>query len=180
MAKAKTRDELVRESMSLEIEFNLTKAELKVAQDKLDEFSVLWQKEIEAKFAEVDSLYTKFETESVLLPEDIKTKREAAIVAKEKEAKALQKKRFGKEGDLFKKREELVKPIQDKVYAAIEELATQGTYGIIFDKSGSLTMLYTNPKLDKSDDVLEKLGYKPGTIKEDDTKDIKVTPDTDK
>jgi outer membrane protein len=148
--------------------------EYTVAQDKLDEYSVLWQKEIEAKFAEVDSLYKKFETESVLLPEDIKTKKEAAIVAKEKEAKALQKKRFGKDGDLFTKRAELVKPIQDKVYAAIEEVATEGSYGIIFDKSGSLTMLYTNPKLDKSDDVLEKLGYKPGTIKEDDTKDTKV------
>jgi len=153
--------------------------EYATAQDKLDEYSVLWQKEIELKFAEVDSLYAKFETESVLLPEDIKTKREAAIVAKEKEAKALQKKRFGKDGDLFKKREELVKPIQDKVYNAIEELATEGTYGIIFDKSGSLTMLYTNPKLDKSDDVLEKLGYKPGTVK-DATKGTKDTKDTDK
>jgi len=151
--------------------------EYTVAQDKLDEYSVLWQKEIEAKFAEVDSLYKKFETESVLLPEDIKTKKEAAIVAKEKEAKALQKKRFGKSGDLFTKREELVKPIQDKVYAAIEELATEGSYGIIFDKSGTLTMLYTNPKLDKSDDVLAKLGYKPGTVK--DTKDTK-TKDKDK
>ena len=153
--------------------------EYAAAQEKLDEYSVLWQKEIEAKFATVDSLYAKFETESVLLPEDIKTKREAAIVAKEKEAKALQKKRFGKDGDLFKKREELVKPIQDKVYNAIEELATEGSYGIIFDKAGTLTMLYTNPKLDKSDDVLEKLGYKPGTVK-DDTKDTKDTKSTDK
>jgi outer membrane protein len=143
--------------------------EYTVAQDKLDEYSVIWQKEIEVKFAEVDSLYKKFETESVLLPEDIKTKREAAIVAKEKEAKALQKKRFGKDGDLFTKRSELIKPIQDKVYTAIEELATEGNYGIIFDKSGSLTMLYTNAKLDKSDEVLDKLGYKPGTVKEKDT-----------
>jgi outer membrane protein len=147
--------------------------EYAAAQDKLDELSVEWQKDIEAKFKEVDSLYKKFETESVLLPEDIKTKREADIVAKEKEAKALQKQRFGKEGDLFKKRTELIKPIQDKVYNAIEELATEGSYGIIFDKSGSLTMLYTNPKLDKSDDVLAKLGYKPGTVKETDTKDDK-------
>lgn len=145
--------------------------EYAAAQDKLDELSVEWQKDIEVKFKEVDSLYKKFETESVLLPEDIKTKREADIVAKEKDAKALQKQRFGKEGDLFKKRTELIKPIQDKVYNAIEELATEGGYGIIFDKSGSLTMLYTNPKLDKSDDVLDKLGYKPGTVKEKDTKD---------
>jgi outer membrane protein len=140
--------------------------EYTAAQDKLDELSVEWQKEIEDKFSEVDSLYKKFETESVLLPEDIKKKREAEIIAKEKEAKALQKQRFGKEGDLYKKRQELIKPIQDKVYNAIEELATEGTYGIIFDKSGSLTMLYSNPKLDKSDEVLDKLGYKPGTVNE--------------
>ena len=138
--------------------------EYAAAQDKLDAFSVEWQKEIEAKFKEVDSLYKKFETESVLLPDDIKKKREADIVEKEKQAKALQKQRFGKEGDLYKKRQELIKPIQDKVYNAVEEIATEGGYGIIFDKAGSLTMLYTNSKLDKSDDVLEKLGYKPGTV----------------
>lgn len=144
--------------------------EYSAAQDKLDDLSVEWQAEIEAKFKVIDSLYNKFETESVLLPEDIKNKREAEIVAKEKEAKALQKKRFGTDGDLYKKRQELVKPIQDKVYNAIEELATEGAYGIIFDKSGTLTMLYTNLKLDKSDEVLEKLGYKPGTVKEEDSK----------
>ncbi|HNW98454.1 MAG TPA: OmpH family outer membrane protein [Bacteroidales bacterium] len=145
--------------------------EYAAAQDKLDELSIEWQAEIEAKFKTIDSLYKKFETESVLLPEDLKTKRENDIITKEKEAKALQKKRFGTDGDLYKKRQELVKPIQDKVYNAIEELATEGSYGIIFDKSGSLTMLYTNPKLDKSDEVLEKLGYKPGTVKDDKTKE---------
>lgn len=136
------------------------------AQDKLDEYSIEWQEEIEAKFKEIDSLYKKFQTESVLLPEDIKKKKEDEIITKEKEAKALQKQHFGKEGDLYKKRQELIKPIQDKVYNAIEEYATEGVYGVIFDKSGSLTMLYINSKLDKSDDILEKLGYKPGTVKE--------------
>jgi outer membrane protein len=145
--------------------------EYAAAQDKLDELSVEWQALVEAKFKEVDSLYNKYETESVLLPEDIKTKREAEIVAMEKDAKALQKKYFGTDGELYTKRTELIKPIQDKVYNAIEELATEGSYGIIFDKSGALTMLYSNPKLDKSDDVLEKLGYKPGTVNEDDSKD---------
>ncbi len=138
--------------------------EYTAAQDKLDEQSVTWQKEIEAKFKEVDSLYKKFETESVLLPEETKKKRENDIIAKEKSAKDLQKQRFGTNGDLFKKRQELIKPIQDKVYNAIEDIANDGGYGIIFDKSGSLTMLYSNPKLDKSDDVLDKLGYKPGTV----------------
>ena len=145
--------------------------EYAAAQDKLDALSIEWQKEIEGKFKEVDSLYKKFETESVLLPDDIKKKKEADIVEKEKQAKALQKQRFGKDGDLYKKRQELIKPIQDKVYNAVEEIATEGGYGIIFDKSGSLTMLYTNSKIDKSDDVLEKLGYKPGTVKSDKTKD---------
>jgi outer membrane protein len=145
--------------------------EYSAAQNKLDELSVEWQKDIEAKFKEIDSLYKKFETESVLLPEDIKKKRENDIVTREKAAKALQKQRFGKEGDLFKKRQELIKPIQDKIYNAIEELATGENYGIVFDKSGSLTMLYSNPKLDKSDEVLDKLGYKPGTVKENNNKD---------
>lgn len=150
--------------------------EYSVAQDKLDELSIEWQQDIEAKFKEIDSLYKKFETEAVLLPEDIRKKRENDIITREKAAKALQKQRFGREGDLFKKRQELIKPIQNKVYNAIEELATEGSYGIIFDKSGSLTMLYTNPKLDKSDEVLDKLGYKPGTVTEEDkdnTKDDK-------
>lgn len=137
--------------------------EYAAAQDKLDEFSIEWQKEIESKFKEIDSLYKKFQAESVLLPEDMKVKKENLIIAKEKDAKALQKQRFGKDGDLYKKRQELVKPIQDKVYNAIEEIANEGAYGIIFDKTGSLTMLYTNVKLDLSDKVLERLGYKPGS-----------------
>ena len=94
--------------------------EYKTAQDQLDELSAQWQKEIEGKFAEIDKMYKDYQAESVLLPDDMKKKREDEIVKKEKEAKDLQKKRFGKDGDLFKKREELVKPIQDKVYNAIE------------------------------------------------------------
>ncbi|MFC2111113.1 OmpH family outer membrane protein [Bacteroidota bacterium] len=139
-------------------------SEYRIAQDQLDELSVKWQKEIEEKFAEVDRLYKAYQAEAVLLPEDMKRKREEEIIKKEKEAKDLQKKRFGKDGDLFKKRQELVKPIQDRIYNAIEKIATEGNYGVVFDKSGSLTMLFTNPKYDKSDDVLDELGYKPGAI----------------
>jgi len=139
-------------------------SEYRIAQDQLDELSVKWQKEIEEKFAEIDKLYKAYQAESVLLPEDMKKKREDEIINKEKEAKDLQKKKFGKNGDLFKKRQELVKPIQDRIYNAIEEIATNSNYAVIFDKSGCLTMLYTNPKYDKSDDVLDKLGYKPGAI----------------
>jgi outer membrane protein len=128
------------------------------AQAQLDEVSGQWQKEIEAKFAEVDKMYKDYQTQAVLLPEDLKKKKEQEIVDKEKEAKNLQKSRFGVDGDLFKKRQELVKPIQEKVYNAIQDIATNNNYMIIFDKSGSLSMLYANPKYDLSDEVLDNLG----------------------
>jgi len=132
------------------------------AQAQLDELSNQWQKELEAKFAEVDKMYKDYQSQSVLLPEDMKKKKEQEIVDTEKEAKNLQRQRFGKDGDLFKKRQELVKPIQEKVYNAIQEIATNNNYAIIFDKGGSLTMMYANPKYDVSDDVLDKLGASLG------------------
>ncbi len=128
------------------------------AQAQLDEISATWQKEIEAKFSEVDKMYKDYQVQSVLLPEDMKKKKELEITDKEKEAKALQRTRFGKDGDLFKKRQELVKPIQEKIYNAIQDIATNNNYAIIFDKGGSLTMMYANPKYDISDDVLDQLG----------------------
>jgi outer membrane protein len=134
--------------------------EYKSAQSELDKVSVQWQKEIEAKYAEIDKMYKAYQAEQILLTEDMKKKREADIVAKEKDAKDLQKQRFGVDGELFKKRQELVKPIQDKVYNAVKSVAEKGAYSIMFDKSSDLTMLYASPKLDKSDDVLVLLGYK--------------------
>jgi len=141
--------------------------EYKQAQAELDKTSVNWQKEIETKYTEIDKLYKAYQAEQILLTEDMKKKREAEIVGKEKEVKDLQKQHFGVDGDLFKKRQELVKPIQDKVYNAVKEIAEKQTYAVIFDKSSDLTMLFTNPKYDKSDDVLEAMGYKPGTKKDD-------------
>lgn len=129
------------------------------AQTQLDELSVQWQKEIETKFTEIDKLYKAFQSESVLLPEDMKKKREDDIIKKEKDAKDLQKKRFGKDGDLFKKRQELVKPIQDKVYTAIEGIAADDNYAVVFDKANNATLIYTNPKYDISEQVLDKMGY---------------------
>ena len=129
------------------------------AQAQLDELSIQWQKEIEVKFAEIDKLYKNFQNEAVLLPEDMKKKREDDIIKKEKEAKDLQKKRFGSEGDLFKKRQELVKPIQEKVYNAIEEISTAENYAVVFDKASNATLIFTNPKYDISEQVLDKLGY---------------------
>lgn len=137
--------------------------EYKTAQGQLDAMSVQWQKEIEAKYSEIDKMYKSYQAEQVLLSEEMKRKRENDIIAKEKDAKELQKQKFGVDGDLFKKRQELVKPIQDKIYSAIKTLAEAGTYGIIFDKASDLTMIYTSPKYDKSDDVLTKMGYKKTT-----------------
>ncbi|CAN5377777.1 OmpH family outer membrane protein [soil metagenome] len=137
--------------------------EYKSAQAELDKISIQWQKEIEAKYAEIDKMYKAYQAEQILLTEDMKKKREADIIAKEKEAKDLQKLRFGVDGELFKKRQELVKPIQDKVFNAVKAVAEKGAYSIIFDKSSDLTMLYASSKLDKSDDVLTQLGYKGGT-----------------
>lgn len=134
--------------------------EYKAAQTELDKVSVVWQKEIEANYAEIDKLYKSFQAEQILLTAEMKRKREDEIIRKEKEAKTLQKQRFGVDGDLYKKRQELIKPIQDKVYAAIKEVATLGNYAMILDKAGDLNILYSDPKYDKSEDVLNKMGYK--------------------
>ena len=133
--------------------------EFNQAQDKLDEISKQWQAEIEGIYAEVDKMYRDYQTQEVLLTDEMKKKREEAIIAKEKSAKDLQKKRFGPEGDLYGKRHELIQPIQDKVYDAIQQLAANSKYAVIFDSSSDLIMLYSSPNLDKSDKVLENMGY---------------------
>ena len=129
------------------------------AQQTLDKFSVDWQKEIESKFQELDKLYKSYQSEAYLLPEDLKNKRQDEIIEKEKEVKELQKKRFGSGGDLEKKREDLLKPIQDKVYSAIEKYATAKGYSIIFDKSGKSSIIYASAKTDVSDEILKQMGY---------------------
>ena len=121
--------------------------EYKDAQDQIDELAEDYQKEIEEKFAEIDRMYKTYQAEAVLMPEDIKKKKEEAIIAKENEVRELQKQRFGKDGDLFLKREELVKPIQEKIYNSIEEIATEKNYAFVFDKAGSLTILFVKAKI---------------------------------
>ncbi len=137
------------------------------AQDELDALSKKWQKEIEAKHKELKEMYKKYQAESVLLPADVKKKRENEIVAKEKEVKELQKKYFGPEGELFKKRQELVQPIQEKVFNAIETVATTRNIGMVFDKAGGPILLYGDPKYDISDDVLDEVGNVMQTVKRD-------------
>lgn len=128
------------------------------AQDVLNSLSKKWQAEITAKHNEVSEMYKKYEAEAVLLPADVKKKREDEIVKKDNAVKALQKQYFGPGGELFKKREELIKPIQEKVYNAIETVSTTENIAFVFDKAGSPTLLYGNPKYDISDAVLEELG----------------------
>jgi outer membrane protein len=134
--------------------------EYKQAQKELNDLSIQWQSEVEAKFKEIDKMYKAFQAEVVLLPDDLKTKRENEIIAVEKEVKTLQKQRFGNEGDLAKKRAELIKPIQDKVFNAIEKIAQEKNYGAVFDKAGGSSILYIDSKTDVSDLVLGELGYK--------------------
>jgi len=130
------------------------------AQDKLDMMSEEWQQEVEAIFAEVEQMYKDFQSERILLTEEMRDKREEEIVARETEAKDLQRKYFGKDGLMYEKRKELIKPIQDEVYKAVKEIAVEGNFAVIFDTASGANMLYTNPKYDMSDDILEKLGYK--------------------
>jgi outer membrane protein len=129
------------------------------AQEQLDKISGQYQKEIEEKYGELEKFIKTFEAEKVLLTEEMKKKREQDIIQRERSVKELQMKYFGRDGLLFKKREELVKPIQDQVFNAVKEIANEGGYAIIFDSASSPNMLYTNPRYDKSDEVLQKLGY---------------------
>lgn len=133
--------------------------DFKQAQDKLDALSADWQKEIENKYADVELMYRTYQQEQVLLTDEMKVKREDAIIKKETAAKNLQQKYFGPEGELYIKRQELIKPIQDKIYDAIQQLAANNKYAIVFDSSSDLIMLYKNNNLDKSDKVLDLMGY---------------------
>jgi len=135
------------------------------AQTLLDDLSAQWQKEIEGKFQEIDKLYRDYQAESILLPEDLKKQRENEIIQKEKDAKDLQKKRFGKDGDLFKKRIELVQPIQEKLYNAIQDMAATRNYAFIFDKASGAALLFADAKYDISDDVLDEIGTVMQTVR---------------
>lgn len=132
------------------------------AQKRLDKYVADWQKELQDKQSEIDGLRAEYEQESYLLPDNLKKRRQEEIKAKEQELRTLQQQRFGAGGDLDKKRAELLKPVQDRVYAAIERIAQEKNYGFVFDKAGSPAVLFANKKFDISNDVLESLGYKPG------------------
>ena len=134
--------------------------EYKSAQQKLDQFSEQWQQEIDKKSADLDKMYKDYDAEQVMLSDDLRKKREAQLFTKEKYLRDQQRNRFGFEGDLFKKRQELIKPVQDKVYNAVQKIATTRGYDLILDKSEGITVIFADPKLDKSDDVLRELGIR--------------------
>ncbi|HUZ57184.1 MAG TPA: OmpH family outer membrane protein [Hanamia sp.] len=134
--------------------------EYKEAQQKLDQFSKMWQQEIDRKSTQLDSMYKEYDAEKVMLSDELRKKREDQLYNMQKELSDLQRQRFGYQGDLFKKREELMKPIQDRVYNAIQKLAAEKLYDFILDKSAGITVIFADPKLDKSDDVLRELGVK--------------------
>ncbi len=138
-------------------------SEYKEAQAELDRVAVLWQKEIEAKMASVDSMYKKYQVESITMPEQIKSNRQNAIMEQEKAVKELQKKRFGQDGDLFKKREELVKPIQDRVLNTVNDYAKEKGFAFVFDTAGDLTIIYADPKWDINEAIMQKLGVSVNT-----------------
>lgn len=132
--------------------------EYAAAQSELDVLAEQWSKELADKRKEVDRMYRAFKAEQVLMTEKMRKEREAEISKKEQEIDELQRKRFGYEGELFNKQKELIKPIQDKIYEAVQKYARDKGYDIIFDHAGEFTMLYANSRLDKSDDVLEAMG----------------------
>ena len=132
----------------------------KTVQQQLDDIAAEWQKDIDARQAALDKMYKDYDAEQVMLSDDLKKKREDQLFNKEKELRDLQRKRFGFEGDLFKKRQELVKPIQDKVYNAVQKMAVSRGYDIVLDKSEGITIIFADPTLDKSEDVLKDLGVK--------------------
>ena len=133
--------------------------EYKQAKEEIDNLSYQWQEDIEAAYQNIDKLYRAYQTDKVLLTDKMRQAREDEIIQKEKEVKELQQQRFGTDGDLYKKQEELIRPIQNLIYNAVQEYAKEGRYGVIFDKSSDLLMLYADENLDKSEKILDRLGY---------------------
>jgi outer membrane protein len=134
--------------------------EYKNADKQMQQLSEQWQKEIDDKQAVLNTMYKNYDAEQFMLSDELKKKRETELFNKEKEIRDLQKKRFGYEGDLFKERQKIVKPIQDKVYNAVQKVALSHAYDFVLDKSEGITIIFADPKLDKSDEVLAELGIK--------------------
>lgn len=129
------------------------------ANEQLNQISKKWQSEVENQLKEVQTMYKNYQTEQVFLTDEQKVKKEEEIIAKEKAAQELKRTYFGSDGELFKKRESLMKPIQDEVYTAIQEVCKDKDLGLVLDKSSAMDIIFSAPKIDISDEVLKKLGY---------------------
>lgn len=129
------------------------------ANEQLNQVSKKWQAEVDVLQTEAQTLYKNYQNEAVFLSEEQKTKKEETIIAKEKEASELKKKYFGPDGELFKKRESLMTPIQDEIYNAVKDIAEQKGYSLILDRASDAGIIFASPKIDISNEVLTKLGY---------------------
>ena len=129
------------------------------ANEQLTQISKKWQGEVEAVALEAQTLYKNYQSEAVFLSEEQKIKKEEEIVAKEKEAQELKRKYFGPEGELYKKRESLMAPIQDEIYNAIKEISDAKGFSVVVDRASATSVIYASPKIDISNEVLIKLGY---------------------
>lgn len=129
------------------------------ANEQLNQVSKKWQAEVDALTTEAQTLYKNYQSEAVFLSEEQKTKSEESIIAKEKEAAELKKKYFGPEGELYKKRESLMAPIQDEIYNAVKEISDQKGYSLVLDRASDSGIIFASPKIDISNEVLAKLGY---------------------
>lgn len=134
------------------------------AQQRLDKYVADWQREIEGKMQELETLRQSFQQEAYLLPDNLKNRRAQEIKTRDQEVRDLQRKRFAADGDLDKKRAELLKPIQDRVYSAIERIAKEKGYTLVLDKAGSATVLYASEKIDITNEVLQALGVKESDV----------------
>ena len=147
------------------------------AQKRLDKYVADWQKELQEQQAELEAMQADYEQESYLLPDNLKKRRQEEIKAKAQSIRELQQQRFGAGGDLDRKRAELLKPVQDRVYAMIERVANEKNYAFVFDKAGSPTVLFANKKYDISNEVLDLLGYKPGATTQAEPEEKSKRPD---
>jgi outer membrane protein len=129
------------------------------ATEQLNLVSRQWQSEVEKKMQEVQTLYKNYQTELVFLSEEQKVSREEEIIQKEKDAQELKRNYFGPEGELFKKRESLMKPIQDEIFNAIQEISREQNLDLVLDRTSAVSVIFSTPKIDISDTVLKKLGY---------------------
>ncbi len=130
-----------------------------MANEQLNQLSQRWQKEVENISKQAETLYKNYQAERVFLTDEQKQKKEEEIVAKEKEANELRYKYFGPEGELYQKRQTLMKPIQDEVYNAVKKVSEERGYQTIFDRASSANIIYASPRIDISNEVLAKLGY---------------------